>query len=107
MNVCLVFLGILAGCSADAAPPAPDVWFAEDKLQHFTASLAATTVGYGGARTLLEPDPAILAAGAAALGLGIAKELVDVRSGGPFSLKDLAWDAAGVALGLTLANGIR
>lgn len=105
MNACLLVLGMAVACAGE--PPARDAWFAEDKLRHFTVSAAATTVGYGGARFLLDAEPAAVTAGSIALGLGIAKELMDVRAGGPFSLKDLIWDAAGVALGLTLANGIR
>ena len=108
MNACLVLLGIIIGCSdaPDARVAAPDPWLAEDKIQHFTLSAAATTIGYGGARLALEPEGALVAAGATALGLGLAKELKDVRGGGPFSLKDLVWDAAGVALALTLVSGI-
>ena len=108
MNTCLLALALVLGCPAPEAPRVPeDAWLAEDKLQHFTVSAAATAMGYGGARFVLDADEALVTAGAVALGLGIAKELVDVRRGGPFSLKDLVWDAAGVALGLTLANGIR
>jgi uncharacterized protein YfiM (DUF2279 family) len=56
---------------------------------------------------MIEPDPALVVAGSAALLAGVAKEIHDVRAGRGFSLKDLAWDAAGVALGLTLAQRIR
>lgn len=121
MTACLVVLGLLVGCGdeTDAAtrlhataarptpPPAPDPWIAEDKLQHFAASFAATSMAYGGARSLLDPAPARIAAGSVALTLGVLKEIADRRGGGPFSLKDLAWDAAGIALGLTLAHSIR
>lgn len=105
MSACLVLLGILAGCTGGDARP-EDRWLAEDKLRHFTVSLAATTFGYAGARFALEPRPAFVAAGALALAAGFGKEVADVRAGGPFSMKDLVWDATGVALGLTLAAGI-
>jgi uncharacterized protein YfiM (DUF2279 family) len=88
-------------------PPGNDAWIAEDKLQHLGMSFAATAFAYAGARTLIEPDPALVVAGSAALLAGIAKEIHDARAGRGFSLKDLAWDAAGVALGLTLAHRIR
>ncbi|MBW3554537.1 MAG: hypothetical protein KY466_13565 [Gemmatimonadetes bacterium] len=109
MSACLIVLGIIVGCSAGGAEAvvAPrDRWFAEDKIQHFTLSAAATTIGYGGASVALERDAALLAAGVAALGLGVAKEVRDVRAGRSFSLKDLVWDAAGVALALTLVSRI-
>lgn len=100
-------LGLIVGChGAGADPVHPDPWLAEDKIQHFTLSAAATTIGYGAASVALERDGALLAAGVTALGLGVAKEVRDLRAGRAFSLKDLVWDAAGVALALTFVNGI-
>lgn len=111
MNACLIMIGILLGCAGPAPDPRPvptgDAWFAEDKVRHFALSFAATALGYGGARTVLGPEEARIAAGGFALTAGVAKEIADVRAGTFFSFKDLAWDAAGVALGLTLANQIR
>ncbi len=80
-----------------------DHWFAEDKLRHFTMSFALATVGYGVGRTVLSSDAALAASGAAAIAAGVGKEMHDRWSGHRFSFKDLTWDAAGVALGLTLA----
>jgi uncharacterized protein YfiM (DUF2279 family) len=85
---------------------APDRWLAEDKLRHFTLSFAATHMAYGAARTALEPHPATAGAAALATLLGVGKELVDRRTGGPFSTKDLIWDVAGVALGVALVQRI-
>lgn len=135
MNICLMAFALTLGCTTGgpeptaidtpaaaivAAPPAAsapdrmavaavpdDRWIAEDKLRHFALSFAATQMGYGGTRFALEPEPAVLLAAAGALGLGIGKEVRDVRRGGPFSLKDLAWDAAGVALGVLLVRRVR
>ncbi|MGK7313593.1 MAG: hypothetical protein ACN0LA_15370 [Candidatus Longimicrobiales bacterium M2_2A_002] len=84
-----------------------DRWIAEDKVRHFALSFAATSMAYGGARLGLDPGPGRRAAAGLALLLGVGKELVDLRNGGRFSLKDLAWDAAGVALGSLLAQQIR
>lgn len=122
-------LGVLLGCAAPERPtahvvkvasaagqvagadqeadPRVDRWFGEDKLQHLTMSFAATTMLYGGSRLLLDPGPALTVAVAGGMGLGVGKEVVDARSGRWFSMKDLAWDAAGVALGLALAERIR
>jgi uncharacterized protein YfiM (DUF2279 family) len=115
VNACLLVLGVLVGCGGGAPPadgallPAAgeDRWLAEDKLRHFGMYFAATGFAYGGARFLVEPDVARLAAAAAALAAGVGKEIHDVRAGYGFSLKDLAWDAAGVALGLALVRNIR
>lgn len=103
-------LGLVLGCAGPAPDPPgepQDAWLAEDKLRHFTLSFGATTLGYGGARLALEPGSARALAGGLALAAGVAKEVADVRAGTFFSFRDLAWDAAGVALGLTLANQIR
>ncbi len=79
-----------------------DRWLAEDKAQHFAMSFAATGMWYGAARLALEPVPARATAVGAAVAMGVGKELWDVTRGGPFSVKDLFWDALGVALGYTL-----
>lgn len=117
MSPWILCLGLLAapcekpdiGRSQGPAPVTPrhDAWIAEDKLRHFGLSFAATAFAYAGARPALDADAAFVVAGSTALMAGIAKELHDSRAGGWFSLKDLAWDAAGVALGLTLVYHIR
>lgn len=119
MNACIVLLGLAVGCAPGpaltvppppmaAALPAPaDRWLAEDKARHFAMSFAVTGMAYGAARVGLEPSPARAAAVGMAVALGIGKEVADVRGGGPFSFKDLAWDAAGVALGYALVQRIR
>lgn len=93
-----------AALEETAEAPAPDRWLAEDKVRHFAASFAATGMAYGGARFALDRRSARTAAVGVALALGLAKELADARAGGPFSLKDLVWDAAGVALGMLLVQ---
>lgn len=89
------------------SPPRADAWFAEDKLRHFAMSFATTAFAYAGARPALDPDAAMIVAGAAALLAGIGKELHDARAGSGFSLKDMTWNAAGIALGLTLVHHSR
>lgn len=87
--------------------PAPDPWLAPDKLQHFGMSFAATSFAYGAARFALDREPATLAAAGAALAAGVGKEIFDLRAGRAFSARDLLWDAAGVAVALTLVDRIR
>lgn len=90
---------------AKASPAVPaDRWLAEDKARHFAMSFAATGMSYGAARLALEPATARATAVGAAVAMGIGKELWDVARGGPFSVKDLVWDALGVALGHTLVQ---
>lgn len=111
MSPCVLVLGVLVGCAApDPTPgatlPSPDRWLAEDKLQHFAMSFAATGMVYGATRAALERSAARAVAVGTAGALGIGKELVDFRRGGPFSLKDLVWDAVGVALGYAFVQQI-
>lgn len=83
-----------------------DEWIGNDKLRHFLMSMAVTQFAYGGLRTAdMEDDLALPIAIGVAAATGVGKELHDVRNEGPFSLKDLAWDAAGIiAAGLLLGS---
>jgi uncharacterized protein YfiM (DUF2279 family) len=135
VTACILVAGALLGCSSLGAPPVPwpterplgqpveqpvehritrvapaphrDPWLGEDKLRHFAMSFAATAFAYAGARTAVEPGHARLAAGAAATAAGVTKEIHDARAGGRFSLRDLTWNIAGVALGLALVHRTR
>jgi uncharacterized protein YfiM (DUF2279 family) len=94
--------------AVQAADPPHDPWFAEDKLKHYFMSLAATNLAYGGARLVgLERRPALFAAAGAAGAAGLWKEWYDHRRGGLFSVRDLVWDAAGVATGVVAMRATR
>jgi uncharacterized protein YfiM (DUF2279 family) len=84
-----------------------DAWLAQDKLRHFTMSFASTAFAYGVARTTLDPDPAVALAGGAALAAGIGKEIHDARRGRLASPRDMAWNVAGVIVGLVFVHQIR
>ncbi len=95
-----VALTLLAG-SAHAADPDP--WVGPDKAFHFSASAAAAMAGYGASATFLETPRARLVYGASvSLAAGIGKELWDASGNGHPSWKDLAWDVAGLAVGLAI-----
>jgi uncharacterized protein YfiM (DUF2279 family) len=87
-------------------PPLP--WFGEDKLLHFVASFAVSSLAASGARAAgLDHDESILVgAGVGAAG-GLIKEIQDSRLGGPFSGYDLVWDAAGVGSAVLLIEAGR
>jgi putative lipoprotein len=71
-------------------------WFGPDKLQHFFTSAFVQSASYGALRRAgVEQGPAIMGASLATAAVGVGKELHDRRSGRPFSVGDLAWDAAG------------
>ncbi len=121
MTACLLALALTLGCpdappeslaTAQLLPTAPaatpvDGWIAEDKLRHFALSFAGTDMVFAGASVGADRDTALYTAATTALALGLAKEVLDRRAGRHFCLKDLAWDAAGVALGVLVVHNIR
>ncbi len=102
----LPFGMILALClPMTAAAADDDPWFGRDKALHFGLSAALAGTGYAGGALLFpghRSAPFLTGAGLA-LGLGVGKELVDHLSGRRFSMRDLAWDVAGTAVGLVVA----
>jgi hypothetical protein len=63
---------------------------------------------FGGARaTRIDSGAGLALAGVAGVIAGIGKEVSDRGRGGPFSFRDLAWDAVGIAAALALAAGTR
>ena len=73
-----------------------DSWFGPDKLQHFFTSAFVQSLGYGVLRRAgAENSPAIAGASIVTAIVGVGKEVRDRRTKGDFSVRDLAWDAAG------------
>ena len=73
-----------------------DAWFGPDKLQHFFTSAFVQSLGYGVLRRAgADQGPAIPGASIATAIVGVGKEVRDRRTKGEFSVRDLAWDAAG------------
>jgi putative lipoprotein len=73
-----------------------DSWFGPDKLQHFFTSAFVQSLGYGVLRRAgAENSPAIAGASVVTAIVGVGKEVRDRRTKGDFSVRDLAWDAAG------------
>lgn len=87
-----------------ALPP----FFGADKVKHFLMSFLVQSTGYSAARAAgldRGPSQAVGAAGVATV--GILKEIQDKRRHKPFSLGDLAVDAAGGVAAAALLNGSR
>ncbi|HEX7980219.1 MAG TPA: hypothetical protein VF461_16535 [Gemmatimonadaceae bacterium] len=75
-----------------------DPWFGPDKLQHFFASAFVQSLGYGTLRAIgAEHRTALAGATAGTVVVGVGKELVDRKTHGDASVRDLVWDAAGAA----------
>ena len=76
--------------------PPGDGWFGRDKVKHFLMSAFAQSATFATLQAAgAERGAALAGASAATATLGVAKELADRRRGGPFSVRDLTWDAAG------------
>jgi putative lipoprotein len=80
------------------APAANDSWFGTDKAQHFFMSAFVQSVSFSALRaTRLSRTNSLIGATLVASAVGIGKEVYDAKRGGDPSLKDLTWDAAGIA----------
>jgi uncharacterized protein YfiM (DUF2279 family) len=87
----LVLVGMLKAGTGDS-------WFGTDKMKHFFLSAFVQSLSYSviqvttnGSRSSL-----LLSASATSAAVGIGKEFRDSRVKGEFSVRDLAWDAAGI-----------
>lgn len=77
--------------------PPPDRWFGVDKLKHFVVSALAQSVTFSGLQYAgASRDAALGGSLAVGVTLGLGRELHDRRAGGPFSVRDLVWDGAGL-----------
>lgn len=80
------------------APREPDRWFAVDKTKHFFTAAFVQSVSFSALRaTGLSRNASLAGATVVSAGVSIGKEIRDARGAGTPSVKDLAWDAAGIA----------
>ena len=88
-----------------------DSWLSADKLKHFFVSAFVQSVSYSVLRTVRTPhvshDGALVGASTVTLMVGVGKEIHDDRSGETFSVRDLAWDAAGAGAATALLSRTR
>ena len=97
-------------CAPVAAPLRQplDAWFAEDKMRHLAMAFAATTFAHAAGRAAgMDAGSATAAGAAAAVAASVGKEIFDRRAGGIFSVRDLVWDAVGIALGVLMVGNAR
>ena len=82
--------------------------FGADKLKHFFMSALVQSAAVSAARaTGVSRTNAQIVGGVSTAAAAIGKELYDKRSGKPFSVADLMWDAAGASAAAALLNGTR
>jgi uncharacterized protein YfiM (DUF2279 family) len=85
-----------------------DSWLSADKVKHFFMSAFVQSVSYSALRTArVSHDGALVGASALTLAVGVGKEIHDDRSGERFSVRDLAWDAAGAGTAAVLLSQSR
>lgn len=88
--------------------PGGDRWFAPDKMKHFFMAAFVQSASFSGLRAAgMSKSSSLAAATALTAGVSIGKEIHDRRSGGEFSIRDLTWDAAGMAAGAALSQHTR
>ncbi len=119
MNFLIPFLLVAADTGrVPLAPPLPppaitilivedDRWLGEDKFKHFAMSYMITAGSFSVARTVTDRDASLAAAVALGAAAGILKELYDRRDERLISVRDLIWDAAGIAAGVLIAKQTR
>lgn len=89
--------GLLLATILLTPPPATsDGWFGIDKVKHFLVSAFIQSVSFAALETAgADRRSALVGASGVTMGVGLAREWHDRRRGGPFSIRDLTWDAAG------------
>ena len=87
------------------APP-HDRWFGEDKFKHLAFSYLVTAGTFAAARVAADHDASLAIGAVAGAAAGIGKEIYDAKRQGP-SLRDLLWDAIGVAAAMLIAQETR
>lgn len=94
----------LAAFDTVAPPPPADRWLAPDKIKHAAVAFTAQSGSYAVLRVATDHRTAMAGATLATVGVSLLKEHFD-RGRTGFSVRDLAWDAAGAVLAsLLLAN---
>ena len=96
MRPIVLMLGL--GSTNPQVPAKTDSWFGVDKVKHFFAAAFVQSVAYSTIRAAgASHDASIVGASFVTATVSIGKEVVDGRTGGTRSGRDLLWDAAGAA----------
>lgn len=75
-----------------------DRWFASDKAKHFFTAALAQSMSFSALRAAgVSRSGSLVGATVITGAVSVGKELYDLKTGGDPSLRDLTWDAAGIA----------
>lgn len=104
MSACAALL-----CLSLLSSSPEDPWISEDKGKHLLTSFVVTSLSGSASRAAgLGPRESAAAGAAVGAGVGVWKELRDMRDPrGSASLRDLVWDLAGVGVAVLLLSGAR
>ena len=93
-------------CLSFQTPTTRDRWVGEDKWKHFFSSFVVTSISASAARAAgLDPAPSAWVGAGVGVAAGAWKEIRDRRRPGATpSLKDAAWDLAGVGTATALLH---
>jgi putative lipoprotein len=84
-------------------PRARDSWFGADKIKHFFMSAFIESLTFSGLQAAgAHRNAAFAGAVGVTAAFGIGKEFHDRRLGELFSIRDLAWDAAGAGAAVVM-----
>ena len=82
-----------------------DSWFGSDKIKHFFLSAFATSVSYSALQAAgAGHRTAMTGAIGASIGLGVGRELYNLRTTKVFSFRDLTWNAIGTGAAATMLS---
>lgn len=102
MPVWMVAVSLITADTAGATRPV-DPWFGTDKAKHAVVAFAVQGGTYAALRTVGGHSTAIIGATAATVGVSLLKERFD-RGRTGFSVRDLAWDALGIAVASVIVS---
>lgn len=100
--------GVRSLVEARDSAASADRWFARDKAQHFFMAAFIQATAFGALRAAgLTRNASLAGATAATSAASVGKELWDRTHRGDPSVKDLTWDAAGMAAATLLVARTR
>ncbi len=98
----VAFTPSIVGAQAPRTPQR-DSWFGSDKVKHFLMSAFIQSLTFGGLQYAgAHRNAAFAGSIGVTAAFGIGKEFHDKRIGEPFSLRDIAWDAAGAGAAIEM-----
>ena len=101
----IVSLGLALNMVFAQAAVTRDSWFGSDKIKHFFLSAFATSVSFSALQAVgADRRTAMTGAIGASIGLGVSRELYNLRTTKVFSFKDLTWNAIGTGAAVTMLS---